>query len=192
MPLFKHSSSSQKLPSKILQFYWDILHQFPNVIVSIAELHALRPHPDQWGPIKHIQPPVDGMVCTLCDFTLPSNVMQSTWWEHWMKHEISSKKNKLHHSLEAKIQSFHYDSNHCLNFAVPVLDPLPSIAKPYTAGVTTLLASQLHKLMANPRTGRAMEPKAILPFFQHIGAANYIKAHEALALTYRTRLQQYQ
>lgn len=85
---------------------------------------------------------------------------------------------------EAKIQSFHYDSNHRLNFAVSALDPLPAITKPSaTAGVSTLLASQLRKLMGNSQTGRAMNSKAILPFFQHIGAADYIKGHDALALT---------
>lgn len=182
--LFKHSQAGRKLPPKIIQFYRDVLDKYPNVIVSIAELRALRPRPDQRGPIKHIRPPVDGMVCTLCDFALPSNVGRKTWRQHWAKHEISGKKKKTLPYLKANIQSFHYDTNHRLSFAVPPLDASSTITKPHAAGVSTLLASQLRKLMGvNYQTGRAMERKAILPFFQHIGAADYIQGYEAQVLT---------
>jgi hypothetical protein len=55
VPLFKHSINTKLSQSaKIIQFYWDVLNEFPNVIASIAELRALRPHPDQWGPINYI------------------------------------------------------------------------------------------------------------------------------------------
>jgi hypothetical protein len=101
-------------------------------------------------------------------------VAKATWRDHQAKHGISSKKNKLPHYLGAKIQSFHHNSNHRLNFAIPALDPSPATTKPYAAGVSTLLASQLRKLMCNPCTG----PKDTVATASKIQKNNRVKLGE--------------
>ncbi|KIM51974.1 hypothetical protein SCLCIDRAFT_32998 [Scleroderma citrinum Foug A] len=51
-------------------FIHRLLAKYPNIVVTIKELHDLCMHPAQFGPICHLQPPVNGFACTLCDFCI--------------------------------------------------------------------------------------------------------------------------
>lgn len=66
--LLKHSGKSNP---QIKTVYADILRVFPNVVLTNAELRALRPLAHQCGPIQHIGKPVPGRQCSRCDYAWP-------------------------------------------------------------------------------------------------------------------------
>ncbi|KAG2093716.1 uncharacterized protein F5147DRAFT_820858 [Suillus discolor] len=185
--LLKHSASN-KSNAQIDAIYADIIQVFPNVVLTNAELRALRPLANQRGPIKHIGKPVPGRKCSRCDYAWPDHIANKGFREHWHNHNVKcshhgkTQVNVSRDSQAVEVQAFDRGLKRALYFAVRGGDSKVGSNSQKT-GDLSILATELRRLMpaAADQGGRKLTKKAV-------GASEHIAPYEAAALCHLVSL----
>ncbi|KAG2030508.1 hypothetical protein BDR03DRAFT_1017063 [Suillus americanus] len=182
VPVFQHSGTSL-YKQTIKDYYQKILKVFPNVILTHAELRAVRPLANQCGPIRHIRAPVDGHKCKLCDFSWATKTNRS-FLTHWnLYHGTDSSTPMQERSVKTKLQTFSQDRSRYLYFPVREEVGKKKSASIQDAAGTSILAAQLRRLAPAGHAPRKLAMKAVLPFFQQIGAVDHISPYKESMLS---------
>lgn len=168
------------------EFMQGIMARYPNIVATIGELRDLRPLPNQSGPIKNIRPPVDGRICSACDFALPEDATDERFSIHWLQHGNVPKARRKKQDSSTKdsfgkknqVQCFAYDQTKRW-IAVRILNHSSQIpGNPVGGFHGTLLARTLAKHPTALLTIK-LNKVDILPFFTQIGAARHIRPYNA-------------
>jgi hypothetical protein len=180
--------------TKATDFINRVAAEYPSVIRNVEELSCLKPGARQQGPIIELLPPDSGRYCLYsgCKFATWS---EGTASDHWALHrkESDTRSDMVGRSgsvwktkfqvAPLGIQSFSMDNGVRSYFCVPSSHLPPQVKKGSTMTTTEVLQKS-YKGLVPPCLPFSQKTDAItmLPFFQKIGAADYIEGYNCISL----------
>ncbi|KAG2359100.1 hypothetical protein BDR07DRAFT_1378903 [Suillus spraguei] len=158
---------------------------FPNIILTHAELCAVRSLANQCGPIGHIREPVDSCKCNLCDYSWAATRTLAHFIKHWsLYHKASCDTPTQKRFVKVKIQTFNHDQSQHLYFPVREEVSRKKVSQSIReVDGTSILAAQLQQLAPTGQATHKLATKAVLPFFQQIGTADHVLPYKESVLS---------